>query len=172
VTLLMVAGPPGAGKSTVGRLLAESEPLSVHLHSDDFYTWIVQGYVEPWKPASLAQNMTLLSSVALAAGRFAEGGYFTVVDGVFGPWFLDPWRVLEQPVHYAVLRPSLAATRDRASDRPGHPLQDLAVVEQMHAAFADMGPMEPHAIDSSDQSPAETAAEVRRRVEAGDLLLR
>jgi len=171
VTLLLVAGPPGAGKSTVGRLLADAEPLSVHLHSDDFYTWIVQGYVEPWKPASLAQNITLLSSVALAAARFAEGGYFTVVDGVFGPWFLDPWRALDLPVHYALLRPSLDATRDRASDRPGHPLQDLAVVEQMHAAFADVGPIEHHVIDSTVQTPAETAAEVRRRLAAGDLLL-
>lgn len=167
----MVAGPPGAGKSTVGRLIAEGEPLSIHLHSDDFYTWVVRGYVEPWKPASLAQNITLLSSVALAAGQLAEGGYFTVVDGVFGPWGLDPWRALEVPVHYVVLRPSLEATRDRASDRPGHPLQDLDVVTQMHNAFADLGAVERHVIDSTGQAPAETAAEVVRRLDAGTLLL-
>jgi gluconate kinase len=171
VTLLVVAGPPGAGKSTVGRLLADGGPLSVHLHSDDFYTWIVRGYVEPWKPASLTQNITLLSSVALAAGRLAEGGYLTVVDGVFGPWFLDPWRALETPVHYVVLRPSLDATRDRAADRPGHPLQDLDVVTQMHNAFADIGELEHHAIDSTDLTPEATAAEVLRRLTAGDLLL-
>jgi predicted kinase len=171
VTLLVVAGPPGVGKSTVSRLLAEAEPLSLHLHSDDLYTWVVRGYVEPWKPASLAQNTTLNSATAVVADRIAEGGYFTVVDGVLGPWGLEPWRALDRPVHYAVLRPSLAATLDRASDRPGHPLQDLDVVRQMHGYFADIGTMEPHAIDSTVLTAEETAAEVRRRLAAGDLLL-
>ena len=76
--------------------------------------------MEPWKPASLAQNITLLSSVALAAGRLAEGGYFTVVDGVFGPWGLDPWRALEIPVHYR--RPPAVAGGDTASEPPIGPV--------------------------------------------------
>jgi hypothetical protein len=41
----------------------------------------------------------------------------------------------------------------------------------MHAAFADLGPYERHAIDSSAATPDETVAEVARRLDADDLLL-
>jgi adenylate kinase family enzyme len=33
--VIVLTGPPGAGKSTVARLLADALPFSVHLHSDD-----------------------------------------------------------------------------------------------------------------------------------------
>jgi adenylate kinase family enzyme len=37
-SVLILTGPPGAGKSTVADILARaSATLAVHLHSDDFY---------------------------------------------------------------------------------------------------------------------------------------
>ncbi|WP_072475017.1 AAA family ATPase [Amycolatopsis australiensis] len=40
-SLLILTGPPGAGKSTVARLVAEDAPrATVHLHTDSFYVWI------------------------------------------------------------------------------------------------------------------------------------
>ena len=50
-SILLVAGPPGAGKSTVAALVADRFERSVHLHTDDFYAWIARGYVEPWRPS-------------------------------------------------------------------------------------------------------------------------
>ena len=35
------------------------------------------------------------------------GGYDVIVDGIVGPWFLEPWRALvreDYEVHYIVLR--------------------------------------------------------------------
>ena len=42
-SILLVAGPPGAGKSTVAALVADRFERSVHLHTDDFYAWIAAG---------------------------------------------------------------------------------------------------------------------------------
>jgi predicted kinase len=172
-SILLIAGPPGAGKSTVGALVAERSERSVHLHTDDLYAWIAKGYIEPWRAESYDQNVLIFSVAAGAAERFAAGGYDVVVDGVLGMWGLEPWRALDRPVSYALLLPSAAAARQRAADRGEHPLKDLDVVDQMHAAFlAHLDGYERHVIDSTDHDPAVTADDLCRRVDGGDLLLR
>ena len=88
-------------------------------------------------------------------------------------WGLDPWRALGRPISYALLLPDAAVARQRAADRGEHPLKDLDVVDQMHAAFvAHLDGYERHVIDSTDLDADATAAEIIRRVDAGELLLR
>ena len=172
-SILLVAGPPGAGKSTVAGLVAARFERSVHLHTDDFYAWIARGYVEPWRPESLVQNLVIADAVASAAARFATGGYDVVVDGVLGVWALEPWRALGRPISYALLLPNAAVARERAVDRGEHPLKDLDVVDQMHAAFvAHLDGFDRHVVDSTSLTAEQTAAEIERRVDAGDLTLR
>lgn len=172
-SILLVAGPPGAGKSTVAALVADRFERSVHLHTDDFYAWIARGYVEPWRAESYEQNMLIADVTAGAAERFATGGYDVVVDGVLGLWSLDPWRALGCPISYALLLPDMAVARQRAADRGEHPLKDLGVVEQMHAAFvAHLDGYERHVVDSTTMDAGATTAEITRRVDAGELLLR
>jgi hypothetical protein len=172
-SILLVAGPPGAGKSTVAALVADGFERSAHVHTDDFYDWIARGYVEPWRPESLGQNLVIADAIAAAADRYASGGYDVVVDGVLGLWSLGPWHALGRPISYALLLPDAAVARQRAVDRGEHPLKELDVVDQMHAAFvAHLDGYERHLIDSTDLTAEETAAEVRRRLDAGSLLLR
>ncbi len=168
--VVIVSGPPGAGKTTVSCLLAEHSPSerAVHLRSDDFYRHIVKGLIPPWGPdaQSQNQNQVVVEAVAAATERLALGGYEVVVDGVFGPWLLEPWLSLASrgvDVHYAVLRPDEATTTLRAVSRkaPGA-LIDPAVIRAMWRQFAAIGAYEEHVLVTSAHTAAESALEVRR----------
>jgi hypothetical protein len=64
-----------------------------------------------------------------------------------------------------------ARGRSRARPRKSHrpTLFDPGVIEEIWNGFADLGDLEPHAIDSSNQTPAETARVIDDRLTAGEL---
>ena len=175
-SVLILTGPPGAGKSTVADILArESSAPSVHLHTDDFYDrYIKSGYVLPWLPESHNQNEIVTNAIAAAAFSYADGGYFTIIDGIVGPWFLDPYRAVAKntPLHYAVLRPASAdVTFARVQRRGTHGLKAEGPVRELHKQFADLGRLEHHALDTSDQTPDQTVALLKQKLESGALRL-
>ena len=108
-SMIVITGPPGAGKSTVARIVADSFETSVLLMGDDFHHFIRQGYVSPWLAQSEPQNEVVIDTTAEAAVAYALGGYSVVVDGIIGPWFVERWLVHvpeNLPVHYVILCPS------------------------------------------------------------------
>ncbi|MFD4668088.1 AAA family ATPase [Lentzea sp. NPDC058450] len=170
--MLLLTGPPGAGKTTVaGLLAADAARPTVHLVTDEFYRAIRTGFVLPFLPEAQRQNEVVIDVIAGAVATYARGGYDVVVDGILGPWFLAPFRALDLPVTYVVLRPSLETTVARGTARGGAELTDVEAITGMHKAFADLGELERCVLDSGGLTSAETAALVERVVAAGTHLL-
>ena len=166
--ILILTGSPGAGKSTTARsLVTASAGPAVHLHSDDFWHFIRKGAVPPYLPESLPQNEVVMSVIAQAAEGYAKGGYFVVVDGIVGPWFIHPFRRLQQPIHYIVLRPSLDAAIERCRLRGGDTLTDPEPIGALHRQFSTLGEFENHAIDTAGHRPDDTLAAVHAGLVSG-----
>ncbi len=137
-SLLVVTGPPGAGKSTVAGLLAERFDPSVLVAGDAFFGFLARGAIEPWLPAAHAQNGIVTDAAAAAAGRYATGGYTTIYDGVIGPWFLPAFAAATglECVHYVVLMPSVDRCWERVNTRRDHGFGDETATRKMHHEFA------------------------------------
>lgn len=54
--LLVITGPPGAGKSTAAAIIAERFNKSAVVSSDSFYGFLANGGIDPWLPAAQEQN--------------------------------------------------------------------------------------------------------------------
>lgn len=170
--LVVLTGPPGAGKSTVGRLLALEFDPSALLEGDAFFGFLARGVIDPWRPESNDQNEVVIDASGAAAGRYAAGGITTVFEGMIGPWFLPRFLAASGlgSLQYIVLLPSAEVCVDRVSGRTGHTFRDEQATRLMHDQFSraygvDLDPR--HVLDDNAAGPAELAVRVREGVEAG-----
>jgi predicted ABC-type ATPase len=168
--LIVVTGPPGAGKSTVARVLADSFDSSALVVGDDFFGCVRGGLIPPWLPEAHEQNTIVIEAAAAAAGRLAAG-YPVVYDGVIGPWFLAEFLAATglSQLHYAVLLPSEQRCLARVRSRVGHGFTDLAAARQVHQQFAEAPIQAQHLVAEPSDQPLDTAALLRARMTDGSL---
>ena len=106
-----------------------------------------------------------------AAKRHARGGYDLIVDGIVGPWFLEPWRALAREnyeVHYIVLRASKEETMRRAVERSKLDREtNVKLVETMWEQFCNLGIYESNVIETTNDSIQETVRAVKDKVASG-----
>jgi cytidylate kinase len=168
---LIVTGPPGAGKSSVARLLADTTPRSALVAGDAFFGFLANGAIEPWLPESHEQNTIVTHAAGLAAGEFARGGLEVVYDGVIGPWFLEIFGVIAglSELDYVVLLPSVEICQQRVAGRAGHGFTDLDATADVHRQFTRADVAERHVIRNDSDSPEAIAASIREAQIRGEL---
>jgi energy-coupling factor transporter ATP-binding protein EcfA2 len=73
-SLLVVTGPPGAGKSTLAEALALKMDPSVLVAGGALFRFLRNGAIDPWLPQANDQHTVVTNAGGAVAGRFARGG--------------------------------------------------------------------------------------------------
>lgn len=175
--IVVITGTPGTGKTTTASILARESSLikSVHMHTDDFYHYLSKGAIPPYLPESQEQNLIVIEAFLEAAKRYVRGGYDVIVDGIIGPWFLDPWVKTVQDnyeIHYIILRAGKEETIKRAIRREKLDREtNMELVEIMWEQFHDLDYYEPNVIDTTDLSIEETVSIIKEKIDKKTHLL-
>ena len=167
-SLLCIAGPPGAGKSTVSALVSAQLSPSVLIRGDAFYRFLDRGAIPAWLPEATEQNRVVIRASGAAAGRFARGGYEAVFDGVLGPWWLPTFfEATEMDVlHYVVLLPSAERCVQNVAAREGR--VDEPATRDMHAEFERaLTDLDARHVMTDPPGPEDTATELLSRHRQG-----
>lgn len=169
--IIIITGSPGTGKTTTSAIVAKESSMekSVHMHTDDFYHFLSKGTIPPHLPASSEQNLIVIEAFLEAAKRYVRGGYDVIVDGIIGPWFLEPWLKTVQDgyeVHYIILRASKEETMKRAVERSKLDRNlNIELVETMWEQFNNLGIYESNVIDTTNYQIKDTVFAIKKNVE-------
>jgi predicted kinase len=164
---LVITGTPGAGKTTVSRLVAERLPRAAQVDVDVFGLMLVSGRANMideqgrWNPGSdgLAQLRLRATNACSTADNFVEAGFTPVVDTVVETraelgYFLD--RLRARPLMLVILCPPLAVARHRNATRAAETrvAYDVApLARNQERELGDLGWW----LDSGEQTPEQTA---------------
>jgi deoxyadenosine/deoxycytidine kinase len=178
VPIVLLTGPPGAGKSTVGRLVAEAFERSVHIEADVVRESIVGGFVTPsadmFHDEGIRQFALQREIVIQWALRKAEAGYVPVIDDAPIPpdgHFEHQYAPLltlgcTRPV---ILRAEGEVVRERIRARGGR--FDEMLVDAVEPTLGWLDDLDPElwfTVDSTDLTIEESAAMIVAHLRGGE----
>ena len=177
--VIILSGPPGAGKTSVAAAICERFDRMIHIRVEDVRHWICAGYRHPWAGDAQAEEQLALArrSACAIARESIAARYAVVLDDVTFAAGFDEYRERLRgagaTVEAVTLLPSVDAVLARNADRAE--VVPPEIVAQLHAEFREQaaaGELPGAVLDSSDDADAYvTADRLQELVARGEALL-
>lgn len=171
--IFLITGAQAAGKSTVGRMLAERFDRGAFVEGDLMWKLIVSGNedmsgVDPTHE-QIRQLTLRYRNGALLADSLFENGFTAVHSDIVMEHGIAQYvaMVRNRPLYVVMLRPSVEAVVARERGRGTNAYRDWPSIEEGVDAFYEWIDNTDRVglwVDSSDQTPDETVDEIMERV--------
>jgi chloramphenicol 3-O-phosphotransferase len=173
--VLILTGPPAAGKSAVAQALAERYDRVAVIDVDTLRHFITPtGYIAPGKPGYERQRaLATRNACALARNFLAERIAVIIDDVVIEPshvaQHVDELKATGVPVHYVRLLPTLEVCMERNAARPDRVAPER--LETVYAYFTAADAYPGVTIDSSALTVYETADRLQALTTSGESII-
>jgi adenylate kinase family enzyme len=155
--LIILTGPPGAGKSTIAKLLANKFSRSVHFSTDTIRHFIVGGNCAPWDTSNEAKKQHKLSEeiAQLIISKFIQNKYVVILDGIYQDKDFIKFRKKYSKVLGFTLLPEIQVNyrRDKMRDKAEQMPQRVKV---LHKYFSSNPLKHYQLVDSTNHKPQQT----------------
>jgi len=116
-SIILLTGPPGAGKTTIAEALSHTFSRSAHVPVDFFRKMIKAGYASPhqWNQEVEHQYRLARTNAARTAKHLAYVGFTAIIDDIVRQQWVEEWQDNLQgvPLHLVLLLPALAVAHQR-----------------------------------------------------------
>lgn len=163
--LIIITGPPGAGKSTMSQAVALKLQKTVYLPTDIIRSFFVNGSYVPWdtSPKAKKQHLLFEEIVTRMVEQYIKNGYNVILDGIYDDQDVVKLRKVSKKVRAFILLPTLQVTRAR--DRGREKAKQIAHrVKPLHDYFSKARLKHFELIDSSELDAKQTLRKITSKL--------
>ena len=174
--VLIITGPPGAGKTTVARALADRYDRVAHIEVDVLRHFITPtGYIGPSRPGFARQNALAVRNACCLALNFLAERFAVIIDDVIIDSagiasYVEGLKPAGVAVHCVRLLPSLAVCQQRNQQRQEGRVAPRRV-EQVWRQMTAIGELPGLTLDTSALSAFESADRLQAATTSGASLV-
>ncbi len=163
--LIIITGPPGAGKSTVSQALALKLKKPVYLPTDIIRSFFVNGSYVPWdtSPKAKRQHRLFEDVVTSMVEQYITNGYKVILDGIYDDQDVVKLSTVSKKVKAFILLPTLQITRSRDQGRE-KAKQIPHRVKPLHDYFSSTSLKHFELIDSSELDAKQTLRKITSKL--------